>query len=182
MASAFSHAIAALTIGNTFYKEQPVKFWFLGIFCAVIPDADVVSFSLGIPYEDMLGHRGITHSFAFALFLALLITYFCFKKEKAGSRRWWTLLAYFFLATASHSILDAITNGGLGVAFFAPFDNTRYFFSWRPVQVSPIGAGKFFSEWGIRVLKSEFTYIWIPSFIIIGLNYLIRKRNHGYAD
>ncbi|MBK8609138.1 MAG: hypothetical protein IPL84_04125 [Chitinophagaceae bacterium] len=33
----------------------------------------------------------------------------------------------FLLAAASHAILDAMTTGGLGVAF-SPFDNTRYFF------------------------------------------------------
>jgi hypothetical protein len=37
-----------------------------------------------------------------------------------------------FLATASHGVLDATTNGGLGVAFFSPFDNRRYFLPWRP--------------------------------------------------
>jgi hypothetical protein len=32
-----------------------------------------------------------------------------------------------FLATAGHGLLDAMTNGGLGLAFFSPFDNHRYF-------------------------------------------------------
>jgi hypothetical protein len=26
-----------------------------------------------------------------------------------------------------------MTNGGLGVAFFSPFDNGRYFLPWRPI-------------------------------------------------
>src|SRR5215831_7502105 len=47
------------------------------------------------------------------------------------------LFAYLFLATASHGVLDAMTNGGLGVAFFSPFDTTRYFLPWRPIRVSP---------------------------------------------
>lgn len=37
------------------------------------------------------------------------------------------------------------TNGGLGTALSAPFDNTSYFFSWRPIMVSPISAGALFS-------------------------------------
>ncbi len=48
---------------------------------------------------------------------------------------------FLFVATISHGILDALTDGGLGVAFFAPFVNTRYFFPWTPIKVSPIGAG-----------------------------------------
>lgn len=31
-----------------------------------------------------------------------------------------------------------LTDGGLGVAFFSPFDNKRYFLPWRPIRVSPI--------------------------------------------
>ena len=55
-----------------------------------------------------------------------------------------------------------MTNGGLGVAFFSPFDRTRYFFSWRPLEVSPISLTRFFSEWGGAVLRSEWRYVWLP--------------------
>jgi inner membrane protein len=66
--------------------------------------------------------------------------------------------------------LDALTDGGLGVAFFSPFDNGRYFFSWRPVHVSPIGAERFFNggrAWDI--LGSEFVWIWIPTIFLLTL-------------
>ena len=76
---------------------------------------------------------------------------------------WWCLVVYFFAVTASHPILDAMTNGGLGVAFFAPFDNSRYFLPWRPIEVSPIGVRAFFTLRGLTVLQSEFIWIWIPS-------------------
>ncbi|HSV89890.1 MAG TPA: hypothetical protein VLH80_02270, partial [Nitrospiraceae bacterium] len=62
-----------------------------------------------------------------------------------------------------HGVLDAMTNGGLGVAFFSPFDTTRYFFPLRPVFVSPIGVSEFFSEYGVRILASEAIWIWLPS-------------------
>jgi len=73
------------------------------------------------------------------------------------------LWTYFFVATASHGFLDAMTNGGLGVAFFSPFDNTRYFLPWRPIVVSPISVNRFFSERGLAVLQSELLWIWIPA-------------------
>jgi inner membrane protein len=79
---------------------------------------------------------------------------------------WWSLCAYFFAVTASHGLLDAVTNGGLGIAFFAPFDGTRYFLPWRPVEVSPIGLAAFFTARGLEVLKSEFVWIWIPASVI----------------
>jgi inner membrane protein len=49
-----------------------------------------------------------------------------------------------------------LTSGGLGIALFAPFDNTRYFYSFTPIKVSPIGVEAFFSARGLAVLKSEF--------------------------
>jgi hypothetical protein len=39
---------------------------------------------------------------------------------------------FLFLATASHGILDAFTDGGRGIAFFAPFGTERYFFPHHP--------------------------------------------------
>ena len=78
-------------------------------------------------------------------------------------------MLYFTVVTASHGVLDALTNGGLGIAFFAPFDSTRYFFAWRPVRVSPISITAFFSRWGVRIVLSEMLYIWLPTGLLLGL-------------
>lgn len=51
---------------------------------------------------------------------------------------------YLFLATISHSLLDALTNGGMGVALFAPFDNRRFFFPFRPIEVAYFGVSWLF--------------------------------------
>jgi len=83
---------------------------------------------------------------------------------------------YFFLATASHGLLDAMTDGGLGVAFFAPFDNRRYFLPWTPIRVSPIGIGRFSSSRGYAVLQSELLWIWVPAGALIGSTLLLRRR------
>jgi inner membrane protein len=76
-------------------------------------------------------------------------------------------LLYFFLLTASHGILDAFTNGGLGIALLSPFDTTRHFFPWQPIEVAPIGIWAFFSDWGVRVLWSEILWIWLPLLVIV---------------
>lgn len=60
-----------------------------------------------------------------------------------------------FLATASHGALDALTTGGLGVAFFKPWHLERYFFGFRPIQASSLGIKAFLSGHGLRVLASE---------------------------
>jgi inner membrane protein len=72
-------------------------------------------------------------------------------------------------------LLDALTNGGRGIAFFSPLTNERYFFPWRPIQVSPIGAG-FFTARGLRVLVSESVWIWLPSAIIAITARVVRRR------
>jgi inner membrane protein len=76
--------------------------------------------------------------------------------------------------TASHGLLDALTDGGLGVAFFAPFDAGRYFLPWTPIRVSPIGLG-FFSARGAEVLASEVVWVWLPALALVAAVWAGRK-------
>ena len=176
MASVFGHAFASVAIGSSYPAGwRSGKFWILGIICAAIPDADVISFSFGIPYEHVLGHRGFTHSIAFALILGVLMTTLFYRND-LFSLKGVGYISFFFLATLSHSILDAMTDGGRGVAFFEPFENSRYFFPWRPIKVSPIGAERFFSAWGLRVIMSELIWIGVPCGIYMGAMRLIGNR------
>ena len=162
MASAFSHAIVALAMGKAFQnKELSWRELLVGALCSVVPDLDVIGFHFGIQYSDVWGHRGLTHSVVFAVLLAGILVTLWYRSKPAVAMT--GLFLYFFLCTASHGVLDAMTNGGLGVAFFSPFDTTRYFFPVRPVLVSPIGVSEFFSTYGVRILASEAIWIWLPS-------------------
>ncbi|MDQ3746433.1 MAG: metal-dependent hydrolase [Acidobacteriota bacterium] len=172
MASAFTHAFFAAALGKVYASEsRPARFWLLSMLCAVLPDADVIGFALGVHYDDMFGHRGVTHSLVFALLLACLTVVLFFRD--APDRR--ALAVYFFLVTASHGVLDALTNGGLGVAFFAPFSGERYFFPFRPVEVSPIGLSSFFSEWGAAVIESELLWVWLPASLAVAFVLIFRR-------
>ena len=185
MASAFAHAFAAVVVGKTFWHDEARwRVWTWAAFCAVIPDADVIGFVFGIQYGDLLGHRGLSHSLLFALVLSLVVTRVACAPTPAGSRAWWRQLALFFGATASHGVLDAMTTGGLGVAFFSPFDPTRYFFPWRPIQVSPIGVGAFFSARGLRVILSEVVWVSVPCalFWIGGVAWRHRQRRTSESN
>ena len=55
-----------------------------------------------------------------------------------------------------------MTTGGLGVAFFSPWDLKRYFFGLRPIRVSPISINAFFGGRGLRVLASEARWVGLP--------------------
>ncbi len=163
MASIFGHAAVAYAFGQSVHSIiRSRRFWVLTFLCSWLPDADVLGFAFGIPYEHMLGHRGLTHSIAFALLVGIAASMFLQPELSSRSPLSWGLVVYFSLVTLSHGVLDAATDGGLGVAFFAPFHDTRYFFPWRPIAVSPIGLTAFFSSWGIGVLLSELVWIGIP--------------------
>lgn len=175
MASLFGHGMVASTAGQFLSREYRTKqMLVLGIFCAILPDADVLAFKLGIPYEHPMGHRGFTHSLLFAAMIGLLSALFIKRKGLAIRISW----PYFSICAASHGVLDAMTNGGLGIAFFWPFDNTRYFLPWHPIQVSPIGASAFLSEWGLRVITSELVWIGGPCLLFFVLNATIGRFRH----
>jgi inner membrane protein len=173
MASAFSHAVVAAAIGTAFAPPRSLRFWVYGTLCSVIPDVDVTGFALDVNYEDMLGHRGLTHSIAFAAALSAVATSMIRRKEQ--TQPWRILWLYIFLATASHGVLDAFTNGGLGVAFFAPFVNTRFFFPFQPIEVSPIGLTSFFSARGLTVITNEVMWIWLPACLFAVAMLLVRR-------
>ena len=176
MPTIITHSAIALGAGKAFALEDvPKRFWLLSIFCSVIPDADVIAFSFGIPYGHFFGHRGFFHSPFFALLLSIFLTSVFFRSVKTFSKRWWFYVAYFSLISASHGIFDAFTNGGLGIALLSPFAATRYFFPWRPILVSPIGIDAFLSNWGVMVMKSELLWIWLPLSLIVILSRLIRN-------
>jgi len=166
MPCVFSHAIAAVAIGGAVVGgPSRLTIWGLGAICAVLPDLDVVSFHFSLPYGHMLGHRGLSHSLPFAALLAAIVTVLLRRigtASPSAARLW----AFFFVATASHGVLDAMTDGGLGVAFFAPFSDARYFSPWRPIVVSPIGVREFFGPRGLRVMWSELGWVWLPAAVV----------------
>ncbi len=158
MASAFGHSFLAITLVKVAGERKIFsKLAFFAILSCVLPDADSISFWLGIPYGDVFGHRGITHSLSFGLLWAASISHFFFREEP----RRFLIFLILLLSTVSHGILDAMTTGGLGVGFFIPFENSRYFFPFRPIEVSPISVSRFFDQ-AQRILVNEFIWIGLP--------------------
>jgi inner membrane protein len=176
VASLLTHAVAAVALGQAARPawRSDWRFWAVAILCSMLPDIDVVGFPLGIRYGDLWGHRGLTHSFLFAAVLGLVVAFFY-----APSLRDRIKFAFvLFVVTASHGLLDALTNGGLGVAFFSPLDARRYFFPWRPLQVSPLSVRGFLTDRGLAILWNEALWIWIPALCGGGFLYwLAQSRN-----
>jgi inner membrane protein len=131
---------------------------YASILLPMLPDADGL-FIRWIPYTHPFGHRGFTHSLLFAA-LAGMGTATLAVRGKWG-HSYIKLAAFFAAITVSHGLFDAMTSGGLGVAFFAPFDNTRYFLPWRPIPVSPMSAAGLMTARGLRVILWEFALFWL---------------------
>ena len=168
MPSIITHAVIGVASATVLPKQSaPWRVYLAAIICATLPDADVITFSLGIPYAHFLGHRGFSHSIFFALILSFVVVFCLCSKLKLFSGTWWAFVCFFFIVGASHGILDALTNGGLGIAFLAPFDNTRYFFPWTPLPVSSIGLSVMAIRWKLRVLLYEIIHIWLPISMIL---------------
>lgn len=186
MPSSFSHAVAAVAFGRAYTtRALPPRFWALSIACALAPDLDIVGGRFGIGLESMFGHRGITHSFFFAVLLAGVVVLVAFRKPINGVSRP-RLFFYFFAVTASHAVLDALVDGDWGVAFFAPFSSARFFLPWRPIHSSPVGRN-FFSATGATVILNELVWVWVPSLIVslapwFSKRWLNRRPDDGFGD
>ncbi len=117
---------------------------------ALLPDVDVLAVSLHVPWRSPLGHRGALHSLPVAALVALLVAALAAGPARSRLRTFATALA----AMGSHGLLDAMTDGGLGIALWWPLSTSRSFFPWTPIRVAPIGL-RFVSARGLSVLAEE---------------------------
>jgi inner membrane protein len=177
VASAFGHALLGATLGKLLLPERwHWPYWVAAAACAALPDADALGYRLGVPYDSLWGHRGLTHSLLAAVVVAVVgtgISRLTSAERRPSAMRVGLLLV---LATASHGLLDAMTTGGLGVAFFSPWHLERYFFSFRPIRVSPISIRAFLGMKGLRVLASEALWVGLPCVLLLSLQALQPRR------
>jgi inner membrane protein len=147
----------------------PAKAWKFALAFACLsmfPDIDVLGFWMGVRYGSPFGHRGASHSIVVALVAGLLFS------RMLRIRKPW-LVALTVAVALSHGALDALTDGGLGVEFYWPFSYARYFFPWRIIPVSHIGASAFSaSGWGLIGAEA----IRFAPLFFIGL--LPRRKSH----
>jgi len=172
--SAFSHAIVGSTLVACGLPRPRATLVALGAVLAAVPDLDVIGIAFGWGLDHPLGHRGLSHSLIVAAGLAGLAV--AAVRARPPERRWriWLVLA---IAAASHGLLDALTNGGRGVAFFAPFVDTRWHFPWQPIEVSPIGVWSFFSRRGFQVLTNEVVWLWEPCLAMLAATWAVRRSS-----
>jgi len=135
-----------------------------GAFANSIPDLDfVMAFFLDAD-DNLLAHRGFTHSILFAVIasvLCALIFERWFHRRTIHLRSW---LGFFAAEIFLHIFIDAFNN--YGTAWFEPFDHFRV--SFQTVFV----ADPFFSVWlgiGLLALIICKTHQWRKRWAIVGL-------------
>lgn len=159
MPTVISHAAIPLALGVVLGpKKISRRLLLAGMAASMMPDLDVLGLKLGIEYADQFGHRGASHSIAFALALGVLAALLA---PWLRARRW-VAGAFVAAACASHPLLDMCTTGGLGAALWWPLSDQRLFFPSQVIKVSPLTVDRFLGPGGIAVIRSEILWIWLP--------------------
>ena len=178
MPTIFTHALIPIAAGVALGRTRIAPHLVLaGMAAAMLPDADVAMFKLGIDYAHAFGHRGASHSLVFALACGLRAA--CSARILKAPP--FTALLFVALSVASHPLLDMLTDGGLGVALFWPWSDTRHFAPWRVIDVSPF-ANRFFSARGVEVLLSELRWVWMPTLSLAAMAAWRRCRSDVSRD
>jgi inner membrane protein len=159
MPTILTHPAIPLALGIALGPDRISRRLLLaGMVAAIVPDMDVIAFKLGIEYGHQLGHRGASHSIAFALALGMLAA---LAAPWLHTKRW-VALAFVSIACVSHPLLDMLTTGGLGAAIWWPFSDQRHFFPVQYIRVSPLTMERFLGPAGLTVIKSELLWVWLP--------------------
>lgn len=163
MPTVISHAAVPLAIGLGLGASRiPPRLLLAGVVASILPDLDVLAFRLNIDYSHELGHRGASHSLVFAATVAFMAALLA-PMLKAS---WRVAFLFMFVAAVSHGLLDMLTNGGLGVALWWPWSDTRHFLPWRLVEASPLSLKRIMGPAGLAVLQTELLWIWCPAVVV----------------
>lgn len=178
MPTILTHALLPLAAGIALGRQRvSPRLMLTGMAAAMLPDADVALFAFGVDYAHAFGHRGASHSLVFALACGLFAT--CFARPLKAS--FTTTLLFVTASAASHPLMDMLTDGGLGVALYWPWSDTRHFAPWRMIDVSPF-AHRFFSARGMEVLVSEMRWVWLPTLVLAGGAVMARRETPRRRD
>ncbi len=135
-----THIAIGACIGEAFFEKgigKKAMLW--GILSQSIPDIDFLAALWSTPADNLLAHRGFTHSLLFALLVIPLFALSADKIHKPHNisfRKW---ILFFSAEVFVHLFIDSYNNYGIGL--LEPFSHVRY--SLNAMYV----ADPFFSIW-----------------------------------
>lgn len=159
--ASLGHIAVGMAAGRWWSPSRPSRAMLGLSVLSMLPDADVIGMACGVPYGAPWGHRGATHSLVMAVALGLTFAWFA---RRTTARPIAAALLVAIAVAASHGLLDAMTDGGRGIALLWPATTHRYFLPWRPIPVAPIGVG-FLSGEGLAVAAWE-AVVFLPLFVV----------------
>lgn len=109
-------------------KKLGRKALLIGAAAQSLPDLDFLLGFFHTPVEDLLVHRGITHSFLFNILLTIGLAYAMtrwLRSENPLTLRHWMI--FLGIELLMHLTLDSMNSYGTGL--FEPFSNTRISFN-----------------------------------------------------
>jgi inner membrane protein len=156
------HSLVALSLGaslprTSLGRAMPLSAWLaVLVLVSLLPDLDVLMLRW-LPYSHPLSHRGLSHSLFFALIAAGCLTLAASLTGLIKGRTSILIPVWLLLAAAmsSHGLLDACTDGGLGIALFSPLTFERYFFPLRPLPVAWLSPAGQLSSYMLHVYTVE---------------------------
>lgn len=123
-----THIVLGAAVGELMAgKKLGKRSWLAGAFFQTVPDFDFIAGIWCTPAEDLLAHRGFTHSFLFIILMAPLFSW-GIMRTKWGSRT--SVKSWLSLATVEmliHLFLDGFN--AYGTAWFEPFTHHRISFN-----------------------------------------------------
>ncbi|RNI32302.1 metal-dependent hydrolase [Rufibacter immobilis] len=122
-----THAALGACLGEVMLSRKIGKralFW--GALAQNLPDIDVVAALWLSPDQNLLVHRGGTHSFLFALGLAVLLSLLARRKYRDRQVPWNQFFGFFLVQLLVHDLLD--TCNAYGTGLLEPFSQERFSF------------------------------------------------------
>ena len=135
-----THIVVGATIGEAFAgKKLGKRAMFLGAVAQSLPDIDFISSAWTGTAENLLAHRGFTHSFLFILLISPVMGLIAERWHRPHniSLLKWSL--FFGVNALIHVLIDGMNSYGTG--WFEPFSHARISYNWIFV------ADPFFTIW-----------------------------------
>lgn len=141
-----THIALGACIGEAFFEKgfgKKAMLW--GALAQSIPDIDFVASFWMSTADDLLAHRGFTHSLLFALLIVPVMAMTAEKIHRPHNISFQKWVLFFAVEVLMHLFLDGFNNYGIG--WLVPFSDVR--FSFNTLYV----ADPLFSIWpGIAVV------------------------------
>ncbi|HMU46050.1 MAG TPA: metal-dependent hydrolase [Chitinophagaceae bacterium] len=135
-----THIVLGACMGDAFAGKQLGKrAMFLGAVAQSVPDVDFLASFWSSTSENLLAHRGFTHSFLFVLLIAPLLGLIAerwHRPHDISLNKW---ILFFGVQALIHLLIDGMNVYGVG--WFEPFSHYRVSYNWIFV------ADPFYSIW-----------------------------------